>query len=74
MQGEPTVVSMGRIRATRVKLPGVRIAGRKEITPVVLIDGPNEKLLSGVAGCVGLSTLHATGIEFDLSAMILHLL
>lgn len=73
MQGEPTVVSMGGIRATRVKLPSGRIAGREEITPVVLIDGLNEKLLPGVAGWVGLSSLHARWIEFDLSAMILHL-
>jgi hypothetical protein len=37
-----------------------------------MIDGPDEKLLPGIDGCIGLGPFHARPTEFDLEAMVLH--
>src|SRR5882724_4027206 len=69
-QGESKEVALGRIQATRVKLPGVRIGGPDEVTTVFLIDGPHEGELPGVDGYLGPSSLHAKRIEFDFAAKV----
>jgi predicted aspartyl protease len=70
-QGESTEVALGRIHATRVKLPGVRIGGPEEVTTVFLIDGPEESALPGIDGFLGPASLHAKLIEFDFGARVL---
>ena len=49
----------------------MHIGGREEVTTVVMIDGPDEKLLPGIDGYLGLGPFHARRIEFDLRAMVL---
>lgn len=71
IEGVSTKVAMGRIRATQVRLPGVRIVGAETVTTVLLIDGPNEEALPGVDGYLGPASLHAKRIEFDFDAGIL---
>jgi predicted aspartyl protease len=70
-QGESKEVTLGRIHATRVKLPDVRIGGPNEVTTVFMIDGPDELALPGVDGYLGVLSLHAKHIEFDFAARVL---
>jgi predicted aspartyl protease len=70
-EGEPETVAMGRIGGTRVNLPGVRIGGPEESIAVVLINGPGERMLPGLDGFFGTSSLHTKQIEFDFDKMIL---
>jgi predicted aspartyl protease len=70
-QGESKEVALGRLHATRVKLPDVRIGGRDEVTTVFMINGPDDGALPGVDGYLGPSTLHAKRIEFDFAAKVL---
>ena len=71
IDGESTNVAMGRVRATQVRLPGVRIAGTEVVTTVLLIDGPDEDVLPGVDGYLGPASLQAKRIEFDFDARVL---
>jgi predicted aspartyl protease len=68
IEGESTKVAMGRVRATQVRLPGVRIVGAETVVTVLLIDGPNEEVLPGVDGYLGPASLHAKRVEFDFDA------
>jgi len=70
-QGESKEVALGRLHATRVKLPDVRIGGRDEVTTVLMISGPDDGALPGVDGYLGTSALHAKRIEFDFAAKVL---
>jgi hypothetical protein len=70
-EGESTNVTIGRLRATRVKLPGVRIGGPVLALTVFLIDGPDKEELPGIDGYVGPLSLTANRIEFDLAASAL---
>jgi predicted aspartyl protease len=71
IEGESTNGSMGRLQATQVRLPGVRIVGAEVVTTVLLIDGPDEDALPGVDGYLGPASLHAKWIEFDFDARVL---
>ena len=68
-EGEATPVGMGRLQATQVKLPGVRIAGPETVATVFLMNGPDTRALSGVDGYLGVASLHAKLVEFDFEAM-----
>ncbi len=67
-EGESTNVAIGRLRATRVKLPGVRMGGPELAITVFLIDGPDKEELPGIDGYLGPQSLTAKRIEFDLVA------
>jgi len=71
IEGESTNVAMGRLRGTRVRLPGVRIVGGEVVISVILIDGPDEDALPGVDGVLGTAFLNAKRIEFDFDAKVL---
>ncbi len=71
IDGESTNVAMGRLRATQVRLPGVRIIDAEVATTVLLIDGPDEDVLPGVDGYLGPASLQAKRIEFDFDARVL---
>jgi len=68
-EGEEIRVDIGRLQATQVKLPGVRIAGPETVATVFLMNGPNARVLSGVDGYLGVASLHAKRVEFDFAAM-----
>ena len=69
--GESRAGVIGRLRATQVNLPGVKIAGPEKVTTVFLIDGPKSGNLPGVDGYLGPAYLHAKSIEFDFVARTL---
>ena len=71
-QGEPKAVTMGRIVGTRVTLPGVQLGGPEEAITVILIKGPEEGIMPGLDGYLGVAALHANRIEFDFAKMVLH--
>lgn len=62
---------MGRIKGTKVALPGVPIGGSEEVVPVVLIDGPSEHTMPGIDGYLGTASMHANRIEFNFTEMVL---
>lgn len=66
--GESRAGVIGRLRATRVNLPGVTIAGQEKVATVFLIDEPEQGGPLGVDGYLGPASLHATRIEFDFAA------
>jgi predicted aspartyl protease len=66
--GESKKVAMGRIQATRVNLPGVKIAGPEKVATVFLIDGPKQGDPFGIDGYLGPASLHARRIELDFAA------
>jgi predicted aspartyl protease len=67
-EGVAENMTMGRLQATRVKLPGVRIFGSESVQTVFLIDGPSSNEMSGLDGCLGIASLHARRIELDFAA------
>lgn len=69
--GESRTGVIGRLGATQVKLPGVKIAGPEKVATVFLIDGPKPGDLPGVDGYLGPAYLHAKRIEFDFAAKTL---
>jgi predicted aspartyl protease len=71
IDGESTNTAMGRLRATQVRLPGMRIGGSDRVRTVFLIDGPDQGDLPGVDGFFGAASLHAKRIEFDFDAKVL---
>jgi hypothetical protein len=70
-EGEPRRVTIGRIVAIKVALPEVRIGGPEELISVVLLDGPDERMMPGMDGYLGTASLHAKRIEFDFAKMVL---
>lgn len=71
-QGKPIEVDFGRLQTTRVKVPGVRLAGRETVATVFLTNGPDSGDLPGVAGYLGITSLNAKRIELDFAARVLH--
>jgi predicted aspartyl protease len=71
IDGESTNTAMGRLRATQVRLPGMRIGGSDQVRTVFLIDGPDQGDLPGLDGFFGAASLHAKRIEFDFDAKVL---
>jgi predicted aspartyl protease len=67
-EGESHSAVIGRMQATQVNLPGVRIAGPDAVEKVFLIDSPERGVPSGVDGYLGPAALHAKRIEFDFAA------
>ncbi len=70
-EGEPRDGVIGRMRATRVNLPGVQGFRPEAVTPVFLIEGPGKTYLGGIDGYLGPTSLHAKQLELDFAAMIL---
>ena len=70
-EGESTNAAMGRLRATQVRLPGVRIVDAEVVATVLLIDGPDEDALPGLDGYIGPASMQAKRIEFDFDARVL---
>lgn len=70
-QGQPIEVDFGRLKTTRVKLPGVRLVGRETVATVFLTNGPDTRDLPGVDGYFGISSLNAKRIELDFAARLL---
>jgi len=69
--GESRAAVIGRLPATQVNLPGVKIAGTEKVATVFLIDGPEHGTPLGFDGYLGPASLHAKRIEFDFAASIL---
>ena len=61
----PAVI--GRLQATEVNLPGVKIAGPETVATVFLIDRPGNGDPSGIDGYLGPRSLHARRIELDFA-------
>ena len=70
-EGEPRNAQLGRLPATQVNLPGVRIFGPGSVTPVLLIQGPGKTGLGGIDGYLGPASLHAKRLELDFANMML---
>lgn len=71
IEGEPKVLTMGRIAGKKVMLPGVQLGGREKAIPTILIDEPAPRNVPGVDGYLGVAALHANRIEFDFAKMVL---
>lgn len=71
IEGEPKAVTMGRIAGTKATLPGVQLGGPEEAVTVILINGPEERIVPGLDGYLGVAALHANSIEFDFAKMVL---
>src|SRR5579864_1909573 len=69
--GESRTGVIGRLGATQVNLPGVKIGGPEKMATVLLIDGPKHGDLLGVDGYLGPASLHAKRIEFDFATRTL---
>ena len=70
-EGEPKDVEESGVRATEVKLPGMRIGGSDQVRIVFLINGPGQGELPGVDGILGAASLHAKRIDFDFTHMVM---
>ena len=55
-EGESRVAVIGRLHATKVNLPGVKIVGPETVETVFLIDGPEHGNPSGIDGYLGPSS------------------
>jgi predicted aspartyl protease len=71
-EGKPKEVVESGVRATEVRLPGMRIGRSDQVRIVFLIDGPGQGDLPGVDGFLGAASLHAKRIDFDFTHMVLH--
>ena len=69
--GRPRDATLGRLRVEEVNLPGVKIFGTRQLTPVLLIEGPDNPRLAGVDGYIGPVALHAKRLELDFAAQTL---
>ena len=65
--GESRAAVIGRLHATQVNLPGVKIVGPETVATVFLIDEPGNRNLSGIDGYLGPLSLHARRIELDFA-------
>ena len=72
IEGEPKALTMGRIAGTKVTLPGVQLGGPEKAISTILIAGPQDRIVPGLDGYLGVAALHANRIEFDFSKMVLH--
>lgn len=63
--GPHAAVTIGRLRATQLDLPAVRIGSKEAVATVLLIEGPNEFSPPGVDGYIGPASLHAKHIDLD---------
>ena len=70
-EGEPIEVVESGMRATEVRLPGIRIGGSDQARIVFLTDGPGRGDLPGVDGILGAASLHVKRIDFDFTHMVL---
>lgn len=66
-EGESHVAVIGRLHATKVNLPGVKIVGPETVETVFLIDGPENGNPSGIDGYLGPLSLHARRLEMDFA-------
>ena len=66
-EGESRATALGRLRATQVNLPGVKIVGPETVATVFLIDEPENGDPSGIDGYLGPLSLHARRIELDFA-------
>ena len=64
-EGPSINVKTGRVHATQVRLPGVRIAGPEVVASVLLIEGPAGDALHEVDGYIGPAALQAKRVTFD---------
>ena len=71
-EGEPKGVVESGMRATEVRLPGIRIGASDQVRTVFLTDGPGRGDLPGVDGILGAASLHVKRIDFDFTHMVLH--
>jgi predicted aspartyl protease len=65
--GESRAAVIGRLHATQVNLPGVKIVGPETVATVFLIDEPGNGNLFGIDGYLGPLSLHARRIELDFA-------
>jgi len=72
MEGVPIEAVESGMRATKVRLPGMRIGRSDQVRTVFLIDGPDQGDLPGVDGILGAASLHAKRIDFDFTRMVLN--
>jgi hypothetical protein len=70
-EGEPRDAVIGRMRATRVNLPGVQVFRPEAVTPVFLIEGPGQTDVGKIDGYLGPTSLHTKQLELDFAAMTL---
>jgi predicted aspartyl protease len=70
-EGEAIQGGVGRLHATQVKLPGVRLVGPETVATVFLADGPETGKLPGIDGYLGVASLQAKRVEFDFAARVL---
>lgn len=70
-EGEPREVVESGVRATEIRLPGIRIGASDQERIVFLTDGPARGDLPGVDGILGAASLHAKRIDFDFTHMVL---
>ena len=70
-EGEPRAVVESGMRATEVRLPGIRIGASDQVRTVFLTDGPGRGDLPGVDGILGAASLHVKRIDFDFTHMVL---
>jgi predicted aspartyl protease len=70
-EGEAIHGGVGRLQATQVKLPGVRLVGPETVATVFLADGPETGKLPGIDGYLGVASLQAKRVEFDFAARVL---
>lgn len=66
-EGESCAATLGRLQATKVKLPGVKIVGPETVATVFLIDEPENGDPSGIDGYLGPLSLHARVLELDFA-------
>ena len=70
-EGEPREVVESGVRATEIRLPGIRIGASDQERIVFLTDGPARGDLPRVDGILGAASLHAKRIDFDFTHMVL---
>ena len=66
-EGESRATALGRLLATQVNLPGVKIAGPETVATVFLIEEPENGNPSGIDGYLGPLSLHVRRIELDFA-------
>ena len=64
---ESRAAVIGRLHATQVNLPGVKIVGPETVATVFLIEEPGNGNLFGIDGYLGPLSLHARRIELDFA-------
>lgn len=71
-EGKAKPLTMGRIVGTKVTLPGIQLGGLEKAIQTILITGPEDRIVPGLDGYLGVAALHANRIEFDFANMVLH--